>query len=235
MNTVAALPGLRHQVYKRVLDKPTSEKRLAGICQRENSFYVDTVRAFRCALRGEGLFLQQRLPRSCAWGCHALGSRAGKCGHGREGAAACRLCAASHQSRLRCCPALRYCRDRRYEYKGLTKVWKGKLDDAKASRAGGLRRWPATLLRGCLWRLIWAEGELGGTLGGRCCITCLPTRAPACVMPPNCSPLPASCPRPPWPPLTPHPCPQSSGNPIRIQEAKDMCVLYDSLQVGGVC
>ncbi len=35
------------QVYKRVLDKPTTEKRLAGICQRENSFYVDTVRAFR--------------------------------------------------------------------------------------------------------------------------------------------------------------------------------------------
>ena len=25
---------------------------------------------------------------------------------------------------------------------------------------------------------------------------------------------------------------QESGNPIRIQEAKDMCVLYDSLQVG---
>lgn len=35
------------QVYKRVLDKPTSEQRVAGICQRENSFYVDTVRAFR--------------------------------------------------------------------------------------------------------------------------------------------------------------------------------------------
>lgn len=45
-----ALPCLHHpyQVYKRVLDKPTSEKRVAGICQRENSFYVDTVRAFRC-------------------------------------------------------------------------------------------------------------------------------------------------------------------------------------------
>lgn len=37
------------QVYKRVLDKPVSEARVAGICQRENSFYVDTVRAFRCA------------------------------------------------------------------------------------------------------------------------------------------------------------------------------------------
>jgi hypothetical protein len=36
------------QVYKRVLDKPVAEKRMAGICQRENSFYVDTVRAFRC-------------------------------------------------------------------------------------------------------------------------------------------------------------------------------------------
>ncbi len=27
------------------------------------------------------------------------------------------------------------------------------------------------------------------------------------------------------------PSPQESGNPIRIQEATDMCVLYDSLQV----
>lgn len=35
------------QVYKRVLDKPVTESRNAGICQRENSFYVDTVRAFR--------------------------------------------------------------------------------------------------------------------------------------------------------------------------------------------
>jgi hypothetical protein len=34
-------------VYKRVLDKPVTEKRVAGICQRENPFYVDTVRAFR--------------------------------------------------------------------------------------------------------------------------------------------------------------------------------------------
>ncbi|EFN52544.1 hypothetical protein CHLNCDRAFT_26745 [Chlorella variabilis] len=83
------------KVYKRVLDKPTSEKRVAGICQRENSFYVDTVRAFR---------------------------------------------------------------DRRYEYKGLTKEWKGKLDDAKAS-----------------------------------------------------------------------------GNPIKVQQAKDMCVLYDSLQLAHKC
>lgn len=35
------------QVYKRVLDKPVVEKRTAGICQRENAFYIDTVRAFR--------------------------------------------------------------------------------------------------------------------------------------------------------------------------------------------
>lgn len=35
------------QVYKRVLDKPVTEKRVAGICQRENPFYVDTVKAFR--------------------------------------------------------------------------------------------------------------------------------------------------------------------------------------------
>lgn len=35
------------QVYKRVLDKPVVEERTAGICQRENAFYIDTVRAFR--------------------------------------------------------------------------------------------------------------------------------------------------------------------------------------------
>ncbi|KAF8072990.1 POL2A [Scenedesmus sp. PABB004] len=57
-------------VYKRVLDKPVVERRAAGICQRENSFYIDTVRAFR---------------------------------------------------------------DRRYEYKGLNKKWKGKLDAARRS------------------------------------------------------------------------------------------------------
>ena len=56
------------QVYKRVLDKPVCETREAGICMRENDFYVGTVRAFR---------------------------------------------------------------DRRYEYKGLNKKWKGKLDEAR--------------------------------------------------------------------------------------------------------
>lgn len=56
------------QVYKRVLDKPTCEVREAGVCMRENDFYVGTVRAFR---------------------------------------------------------------DRRYEYKGLNKMWKGQLDEAK--------------------------------------------------------------------------------------------------------
>ena len=56
------------QVYKRVLDKPVTEAREAGICMRENDFYVGTVMAFR---------------------------------------------------------------DRRYEYKGLNKAWKGKLDAAK--------------------------------------------------------------------------------------------------------
>ena len=55
-------------MYKRVLDKPTCEVREAGVCMRENDFYVGTVRAFR---------------------------------------------------------------DRRYEYKGLNKKWKGKLDEAK--------------------------------------------------------------------------------------------------------
>ncbi|OVA03605.1 DNA-directed DNA polymerase [Macleaya cordata] len=83
------------KAYKRVLDKPVTELREAGICMRENPFYVDTVRSFR---------------------------------------------------------------DRRYEYKGLNKVWKGKLTDAKAS-----------------------------------------------------------------------------GNSIKIQEAQDMVVLYDSLQLAHKC
>ncbi|KAI3971229.1 hypothetical protein MKX01_021996 [Papaver californicum] len=83
------------KAYKRVLDKPVTEMREAGICMRENPFYVDTVRSFR---------------------------------------------------------------DRRYEYKGLNKVWKGKLGDAKAS-----------------------------------------------------------------------------GNSIKIQEAQDMVVLYDSLQLAHKC
>ncbi|XP_058215283.1 DNA polymerase epsilon catalytic subunit A-like isoform X2 [Rhododendron vialii] len=83
------------KAYKRVLDKPVTELREAGICMRENPFYVDTVRSFR---------------------------------------------------------------DRRYEYKGLNKVWKGKLSEAK-----------------------------------------------------------------------------SSGNSIKIQEAQDMVVLYDSLQLAHKC
>ncbi|KAK4286365.1 hypothetical protein QN277_002926 [Acacia crassicarpa] len=83
------------KAYKRVLDKPVTDIREAGICMRENPFYVDTVRSFR---------------------------------------------------------------DRRYEYKGLNKVWKGKLSEAKAS-----------------------------------------------------------------------------GNSIKIQEAQDMVVLYDSLQLAHKC
>ncbi|XP_051120943.1 DNA polymerase epsilon catalytic subunit A-like [Andrographis paniculata] len=83
------------KAYKRVLDKPVTELQEAGICMRENPFYVDTVRSFR---------------------------------------------------------------DRRYEYKGLNKVWKGKLAEAKAS-----------------------------------------------------------------------------GNSIKIQEAQDMVVLYDSLQLAHKC
>ncbi|EMS53029.1 DNA polymerase epsilon catalytic subunit A [Triticum urartu] len=83
------------KAYKRVVDKPITEVREAGICMRENSFYVDTVRSFR---------------------------------------------------------------DRRYEYKGLNKTWKGKLSEAKAS-----------------------------------------------------------------------------GNSIKIQEAQDMVVLYDSLQLAHKC
>ncbi|KAJ4762241.1 Dna polymerase epsilon catalytic subunit a [Rhynchospora pubera] len=85
------------KAYKRVLDKPTTELREAGICMRENPFYVDTVRSFR---------------------------------------------------------------DRRYEYKGLNKLWKGKL--AEANKAG-------------------------------------------------------------------------DKNPMKIQEAQDMVVLYDSLQLAHKC
>ncbi|CAL8464190.1 g3725 [Coccomyxa elongata] len=83
------------RVYKRVLDKPVTEAREAGVCMRENDFYVGTVLSFR---------------------------------------------------------------DRRYEYKGLNKSWKGRLDTAKAE-----------------------------------------------------------------------------GNPIRVQEAADMVVLYDSLQLAHKC
>lgn len=83
------------KVYKRVLEKPVTERRVAGICMRENPFYSDTVRSFR---------------------------------------------------------------DRRYEYKGLNKVWKGKLAEAKGS-----------------------------------------------------------------------------GNPIKVQEAQDMVVVYDSLQLAHKC
>lgn len=35
------------KVYKRVLDKPATVKKSAGICMRENPFYVDTVKLFR--------------------------------------------------------------------------------------------------------------------------------------------------------------------------------------------
>lgn len=35
------------QVYKRVVDKPVEEVREAGVCQRENDFYVGTVLDFR--------------------------------------------------------------------------------------------------------------------------------------------------------------------------------------------
>ena len=98
------------QVYKRVLDKPVTEAREAGICMRENDFYVGTVMAFR---------------------------------------------------------------DRRYEYKGLNKAWKGKLDCAKVSparRAGPpaasassclemlmsmqVPRRPGKLLEGPFWRTV---------------------------------------------------------------------------------
>jgi hypothetical protein len=35
------------RVYKRVTSKPETDTRIAGVCQRENGFYIDTVRSFR--------------------------------------------------------------------------------------------------------------------------------------------------------------------------------------------
>ena len=66
----ARLKKYCQRVYKRVLDKPVTQRKTSGVCMRENPFYVDTVRRFR---------------------------------------------------------------DRRYEYKGLNKHWKGKLEAAKAA------------------------------------------------------------------------------------------------------
>jgi hypothetical protein len=43
----ARIKRYAQRVYKRVSAKPETDVRVAGICQRENSFYVDTVRAFR--------------------------------------------------------------------------------------------------------------------------------------------------------------------------------------------
>ena len=62
------LKSYTQKVYRKVMEKPVTATKKAGICMRENPFYIDTVRAFR---------------------------------------------------------------DRRYDYKGLNKEWKGKLGDAK--------------------------------------------------------------------------------------------------------
>ena len=43
----ARLKMYSQKVYKRVLDKPVTQERVAGMCQRENGFYVDTVLNFR--------------------------------------------------------------------------------------------------------------------------------------------------------------------------------------------
>ena len=43
----ARLKKYCQRVYKRVLDKPATVVKNAGVCQRENPFYVDTVRGFR--------------------------------------------------------------------------------------------------------------------------------------------------------------------------------------------
>lgn len=102
------------KVYKRVLDKPTTVKKSAGICMRENPFYVDTVKLFR---------------------------------------------------------------DRRYEYKGLNKKWKGMLEAAKKAgnpikaRARRFARFSCSL-RG----VLPSEEAIGGQTDGSpnlppsCCI-----------------------------------------------------------------
>lgn len=43
----ARIKRYAQRVYKRVSAKPETAVRTAGVCQRENSFYVDTVLAFR--------------------------------------------------------------------------------------------------------------------------------------------------------------------------------------------
>ncbi|KAL6523491.1 hypothetical protein OROGR_017094 [Orobanche gracilis] len=184
------------KVYKRVLYKPPVETREAGICMRENAFYVDTVRSliwpdFESPQNSRddwnypataGIFprslemkskTQQPLfsntrceqPRD-RWllvtaGYHDFNSnkllqslrpksfQIHPTLYGVRGK--------SHLKSISNTPPLGF-RDRRYEYKELNKVWKGKLFEAKAG-----------------------------------------------------------------------------GNPVKIQEAQDMVVLYDSLQLAHKC
>ena len=35
------------KVYRKVMEKPVTKTKMAGICMRENPFYIDTVKAFR--------------------------------------------------------------------------------------------------------------------------------------------------------------------------------------------
>lgn len=88
------------RVYKRVTGKPVTDTRIAGICQRENGFYIDTVRSFRDR-RYEYKGLVKRWKTSLAAAsskvctCHHSGSGSGqfaetcangRCGWGRLGA-----------------------------------------------------------------------------------------------------------------------------------------------------
>ena len=43
----ARIKRYTQRVYKRVSAKPETAVKVAGVCQRENGFYVDTVLAFR--------------------------------------------------------------------------------------------------------------------------------------------------------------------------------------------
>ena len=51
------------QAHKRVVDKPITEVREAGICMRENSFYVDTVRrSVQCLLYSYSFLFLRDIP-----------------------------------------------------------------------------------------------------------------------------------------------------------------------------
>ena len=117
-------------------------------------------------------------------------------------------------------------RDRRYEYKGLTKEWKGKLEDAKVGGVG----WGGGAV--CTLEHVGGRGR-GGLPRAAAVAAACPAHT---VRDPSPLPHPTLAhPAPPTHPTLAHPAPpplaQASADKGEVQEAKDMCVLYDSLQV----